>query len=406
MRYDIHLRAGIRQQLAQLAARMREWESGSRLDGEETERVRQSIGPLDHTLTRQELRIVGADGSGEFPALTYGDSFVYVTLAQATLYRAETTCGLKEVGPTPAPVLEFIWLPEDESRRTESLDAAFESLAGMAIPFVIEASDYRLLKGQESRRANTVTALRDALIRPHASDAGNLAVQLRSTAELGAALRAIAGTAVPTYVLIDGTLSLPFVSRVQSSLFHEHLKRLCCVEARNRGVGFFALSKSHGLPGIESIEEIARETLGLDPGKVAEHWYLRIPIRDQDAWELSLTEGRRLPPVGAVSYLVRFHRTTPVLRLDMDVEYRRARVKGSSDEETKANERRIFEDLDYASHDQRCYGYPYPIKAGHDRASLTKAERLALRKQIIDAAVRAGMKRSLFQNASLATGHE
>ena len=38
-------------------------------------------------------------------------------------------------------------------------------------------------------------------------------------------------------------------------------------------------------------------------------------------------------------------------------------------------------------------------------ASMTKAERVALRKQVIDAAVRAGMRRSLFRDASRATGH-
>jgi hypothetical protein len=94
------------------------------------------------------------------------------------------------------------------------------------------------------------------------------------------------------------------------------------------------------------------------------------------------------------------------MRLDMDEAYWVKFVKGPSDEETRATERRIFEDLDYASHDQRCYGYPYPIKAGHDRASLTEPERAALRKMIIDAAVAAGMKRSLFRNVSEATGHE
>lgn len=66
----------------------------------------------------------------------------------------------------------------------------------------------------------------------------------------------------------------------------------------------------------------------------------------------------------------------------------------------------MFEDLDYTGRDQRYYGYPYPIKAGYDRASLTQAERVAPRKMIIDAAVTAGMKRSLFRSASAATGHE
>jgi hypothetical protein len=103
---------------------------------------------------------------------------------------------------------------------------------------------------------------------------------------------------------------------------------------------------------------------------------------------------------------LRFHRTTPVMRLDMDYEYWAQYVKSDSESETLDREQKIFSDLDYACHDQRAYGYPYPIKASHDRGSLTKAEREALRKQVIDAAVKAGMKRALFRNPSIDTGHE
>jgi hypothetical protein len=46
------------------------------------------------------------------------------------------------------------------------------------------------------------------------------------------------------------------------------------------------------------------------------------------------------------------------------------------------------------------------LKAGHDRASLTQAERASFRRQIIDAAVAAGMKRSVFRDASMSTGHK
>ncbi len=166
-----------------------------------------------------------------------------------------------------------------------------------------------------------------------------------------------------------------------------------------------ALSKSHGLPGIETLEVLARELSGLGDREMAEHWYLRIPTQAQDGWQMTLTGERRIPPVGAVSYLVRFHTNVPVLRIDMDRAYWATNIAGSGEDETQENERRLFEDLDYTSHDQRCFGYPYPIKAAHDRASLTKAERAALRKQVIDAAVHAGMRRSLFRDASRATGH-
>ena len=172
-----------------------------------------------------------------------------------------------------------------------------------------------------------------------------------------------------------------------------------------RDVGFFALSKSHGLPAMEHLERLAAFRLGKDGKDKVEHWFLRSPTQARDGWTLSLVENRHLPPVGALSYLVRFHRNTPVMRLEMDLGYWEKRVRGATDDDTRDSERRIFQDLDYASHDQRAYGYPYPIKAGHDRASLTQAERVALRKLIISEAVAAGMKPQLFRNVSQATGH-
>jgi len=67
--------------------------------------------------------------------------------------------------------------------------------------------------------------------------------------------------------------------------------------------------------------------------------------------------------------------------------------------------RQFFGSLDYASHDQRCFGYPYPIKAAHDRGSLTEQERTVLRQQLVESAVHAGMRRALFRDPSQLTGH-
>ena len=127
--------------------------------------------------------------------------------------------------------------------------------------------------------------------------------------------------------------------------------------------------------------------------------------RLQFAGSFPLPAGKRVPPHGAVSYLVRFHRNTPIMRLDMDLEYWHKVLRGETDLDTVANESKMFGDLDYTSHDQRAFGYPYPIKACHDRTSMKMAERVALRKQIVDAAVGAGMKRGLFKDVSIATGH-
>jgi hypothetical protein len=409
MHFDLHLSAGLRERLDSLAGKMRDWEVAPRLTEDEVDRLRAAVQSFPHTLRRPaDLTVGGVDGSGDFPSLTYGDSFVYFTVAQATAYRADPTCGLREVTPAVPTVFEFSWVPEAEEARAAALDDAFEKLAGAPLDEVIEGSDYRTLKSAETRRASTVTALRAGLIRPHAADAGNLGIQLRTTGEMGAALRLLRSEAHRPlrYLLIDTTFSLPLLNTPVASLFYEHLKRLCCVEARRQGTGFFALSKSHGLPSIETVEQAAREAQGLPTGENAEHWFVRLPEKRTDGWALSLTEGRRLPPPGAVSYLVRFHQTTPTLRLDMDREFWREHVRRDTEDETRERERAVFADLDYACHDQRCYGYPYPLKAGHDRASLTKAERATLRRQVIDAAVRAGMKRSLFREPAAATGHE
>jgi hypothetical protein len=406
MRFDLHVRTNVRERLSSLAEEMASWEASPRIVEDEALRIRESICPFGHAIRPDEFILGGVDGSGDYPSLSYGDSFVYVTVAHGTRYYPNAACGLKEVAEPPLGIMEFSWIPEDEVRRPVAIDAAFERMVGAPIAEVIDKSDYRHLKSRFSGKPHSVSDLLAELIRPHASDTGNLAIQFRSTGELAAALQLIRSQPKSQYVLYDSTLSLPFVSRARNSLFHEHLKRLCCVEACQRGIGFFALSKSHGLPAIEHIERLAAEALGLEGRQVAEHWYLRLPIQNRDGWELSLVEQRNVPPPGAVTYLFRFHRNVPVMRLDMDESYWEQFVKGSTTEETQANEQRIFEHLDYASHDQRCYGYPYPIKAGHDRASLTQPERVALRKMIIDAAVAAGMKRSLFRSASAATGHE
>ena len=89
----------------------------------------------------------------------------------------------------------------------------------------------------------------------------------------------------------------------------------------------------------------------------------------------------------------------------MDREYWNKYVKSEDKTETLLRESQIFADLDYTCRDQRVYGYPYPIKAAHDRASLTDAERVALRKQLIAEAVKEGMSPKLFRDVSQATGH-
>ena len=404
MRFDLHLREVVKRQISEAADEMKAWEADPSSWERDRAVVSERIRFFEHAKKREGLRYGGVDGSGDFPALTYADCAVYFTVAQGVIYESAVDVGLKELPVLSDPVVHVTWIPEDEVKRAEVLHAAFAHLAGRDVEAVITQSDYSKLRAAHGRRAATVNELFNGLILPHPTDAGNLGIQLRTSAEMGAALRLICSEQRPDYVLVDTTMSLPLVSQ-GGSLFFEHLKRLCCVEATQRGVGFFALSKSHGLSSVDQVADLVREKAAIMGRADVEHWFLRLPIPKVDAWSFPLPVGKKIPPHGSVSYLVRFHRNTPIMRLDLDFEYWQRYLRGADDTETDANEATMFADLDYAGHDQRAFGYPYPIKACHDRTSMTMAERVAMRKQIIDAAVVAGMKRSLFKDVSIATGH-
>ena len=380
-----------------LAEEMASWESKPRLDEATEDRIRTGIRSFCHTNAVPEFRIAGVDGSGDYPSFSYADSFVYVATASGTVFITEALHGLVEERVLVEPNLELVWLPEDREKAEGQWLAAFASLSSKPVADIIRESDYANLKRKHAGSGAAV----DDLVLPRASDTSNCGIQLRSVAEWGTALRLIESDPPCRYVLMDTTFSLPFIKTKDSSLFHEHLKRLCCVRARERQVNLFTISKSHGLPSIELIENLAREAQGLPAGKAAEHWMLRLPMEGLDDWKVDgITEGRQIPPIGAVTYLFRLHKNTPVMRLDMDRVWWEEHYQGDP-----VTEQRVFCELDYCGHDQRAYGYPFPIKACHDRTRLSMAERTVLRKRIIDAAVAKGMKRSLFKDASAATGH-
>jgi hypothetical protein len=397
MRFSLHLRHAVKDQIQGMAKSMARWDAHPRIDAAEQAAIAEHLSPYPHTTQVQSQRISAIDGSGDFPMLSYADSFVYLSTAQAVTYQAIGD-KLQEVGPEADPLVDICWLPEHEKQRVIQLDEAFERLAGASLETIIRQGDYRQLKAYYAGRDPSVAESIADLIRPHASDSGNLGIQLRSCAELGAARRIINEAQPGDIVLLDGTLSLPFVHRTKGSLFHEHLKRACCALARENGVTLAWVSKSHGLPGIELIEQIAKQQ-GHD-----DHWFLRLPVSG-DPWSLSVLDGRNIPPSGAITYLWRTHRGMPIFRVDVDFEWWRSELFSEDKQATKNNEAALFAILDFSGHDYRTQAYPYPLKAAHDRASLTDTERLALRKQVIEAAVGAGMKPSAFVDPSQLTGH-
>jgi len=400
MRYDLSIRESVRTKVTALAKDMVDWEAKPRIQPKEQTWIKDNVKGFTHTTEVDEFRIGGVDGSGDYPSLTYADCYVHLGSAAGVIYKTDTLRGLVEEEAMDEPLVEIAFLPEDRSAADPNWKKVLEALAGRPMKDVIAGSDYKDLKQLATGRAHTVDELYNNLVFPRSNDHANVGIQIRTMAEMGSAIRVINQAPACRYVLMDTTMSLPFVTNPLQSLFFEHLKRLCCVEASKLDLGFFTLSKSHGFPAMELLLELISEGLGQPKEDTAEHWFLRLPMPDVEGFPFALANGRQIPPLGAVSYLFRTHKNVPVLRLDVDREYWEKKLR----HDPKA-EQKLFEDLDYSGHDQRAYGYPYPIKACHDRVRLTKNERAALRKQIIDAAVAAGMKRSHFRDVSMATGH-
>jgi len=395
----------------EVAKQIESWDAKERIEDKSKPILAERLEFFSHTREHDNIIIAGVDGSGDFPLLAYNDCYVYLALAQAVQYQSHPISGLKEVTPVPKLIFDITWLP-DQSHKTKSLLLeSLERLSGIGAETLIEQSDYKDFKSLTKKQS--VKALIENLILPHASDKGNLAIQLRSTAELGAAYRLLTAENPPEILLFDGTFALPFMQRSDpSSLYFEHLKRLCCKVATDKKVGFFAISKSHGLPAMHELQNIIEDKAQKVSAETPDKWFLRLPykaehgFKKKDEWEFGLIKDKgNLPPMGAISYLFQFHRQTMPMRLDMDRKYFETFILADTAEKTRENEHRLFKSIDFSSHDQRCYGYPYPIKAAHDRASLTGSEREGLKRQLINSAIKQGVSPKVFRDASVLTGH-
>ena len=141
---------------------------------------------------------------------------------------------------------------------------------------------------------------------------------------------------------------------------------------------------------MELIEKLVRE-IGEYLWQTPEHWYLRLPMKDHDDWDLDgLIEERQIP-LWFGELPLRLHRNTPMMRLDMDHEWWKEHYREDAAAETK-----MFEELVIVVTINDLVVTLFQ-SAGHDRTRLSRAERLVLKNKIIDAAVAQGMKRSLFE---------
>lgn len=406
MHFDIHFRPDVIDKIKNVVEDIHTWNINDSATADEIAEFSKRVVAFDHCARPdRSFLIAGADGSGDFPCVAYGDSVVYLVTAMSRLYEAASD-RLSELPVTSDDVVDFLWLPEDKKKARKQFLDSFSSLIGDSLENICRKSDYFELAKKHGKNVSSPTDLIDNLILPASHEANNISIQLYSTAEVGALVRLMESLVKqgrpdkPIYILEDTTLALPMVT-AKSSLFFEIAKRYACEYARENGFTYLTLSKSHNMPHMELIED---EISKVVPSR--EHWFLRLPSKSTGESKPDFLGTRTIPPVGAVSYLFKLHNTTLPMRLDMSLKAWQQTILCPDKDEQRQREIQMFRDLDFASHDQRSYGYPYPIKACHDMASLTDDERVAMRNQIIEEAVRAGLKRKNFTDPGMLTGHK
>lgn len=400
VRYDLHLRQDLKLKVDGLVRELKDWNYETNVHEEDINKLLEYVTHFDHCkYPDRPFSIGGSDSSGGFPVVTYGDSYVYLVTATTRIYEALTEGRLKEMEVPISSLVELLWLPEDHERKVNYFKKFFERICGdTPLEVIINKSDYLQLRKKATGKTFSADELIDKLLFPAAHDANNVRIQVMVAYELCSIISMLNSGIKPTYVILDNTLTLPYI-RSDECLFFEVLKRYCCKVALEYDVGLFAISKSHNIPHMEKIED----AISIEG---SEHWYFRIPTEDEDGFRPKFLGTRAVPPIGAITYIFKLHKTTQPMRLDMDIEFWNKNIKNEDSEIMKCKENQIFRDLDFTSHDQRCYGYPYPVKASHDIVSLTNAEKEAFRKQVIDAAVRMGLSRRNFIDASIQTGHK
>ena len=407
MHYDIHFRSDIKEKITEVVGDIHDWNASEAPSDDTIQKLAAYVTPFEHcVIPDRPFLMAGADGSGDFPCVRYGDSFVYLVTAMARLYEASASGKLIEQEVKSADVADFMWMPElkkDDPRKNGYYTDFFAQLVGEPLEDVVEKSDFYRIARKHGCSATSAQGLLPNLITPDAHDADNIGIQLLSTAECSVLIRLMQSVdthGLPAYFIEDTTMSLPMLAG-KNTLFFGILKRYACVVAREKGYTFMTLSKSHNMPHMDQIEEMIRTKI-----PSGEHWFMRIPAKSTGDTEPEFLEGRLIPPHGAVTYLFKLHKTTQPMRLDLDIEYWTQHIYSDDKAVQQQREIQLFRDIDFASHDQRCYGYPYPIKACHDMASMTDDERIAMRNQIINEAVKAGLKRKNFVDPSIPTGHK
>jgi hypothetical protein len=358
---------------------------GARPDDKELRALCKRIRPYEHTKSLgTEFVISAVDGSGEFPVLQQDDVFLHFAIAAGAAYRTESRRQHKLTSLHPLnPIFkQYVLLSDDSRVLIESYKQYLLALTGLTLKDLVKASDYCEVFNRFSlEKLNPSQVTWERFPFAKASQVATHAYLLRSMAELGMALRMLDGK--PRYLLLDTSLVYFFLG--EQPYLPELMKRTLITRAAQQGTGVVALCKSHNLPNGDLIARHAKDELSYK-----DHWYLRLPSEALGEPVPVFLQGREIPPKLSVSYLFKFHATSFPMRIDVDAQWWQQAIGGD-----EAREASLFNDLDFTCHEMRSYGYPYPMRAAHRSASLTKQERKALKDVLLQQAQREGLMRGV-----------
>lgn len=358
---------------------------GARPNDKELRALYKRIRPYEHTRVLDDEFVVSAvDGSGEFPVLQQDDVFLHFAIAAGAAYRTEShrqhkLTSLHALNPI---FKQYVLLSDDSRVVIESYKQYLQALTGLTLKDLVKSSDYCEVFNRFSReKLNPSQVTWERFPFAKASQVATHAYLLRSMAELGMALRMLDDK--PRYLLLDTSLVYFFLG--EQPYLPELLKRTLITRAAQQGTGVVALCKSHNLPNGDLIARHAKDELGHK-----DHWYLRLPSEALGEPIPVFLQDREIPPKLSVSYLFKFHATSFPMRIDVDAQWWQQAIGGD-----EAREKSFFNDLDFTCHEVRSYGYPYPMRAAHRSASLTKQERKALKDILLQQAQREGLMRGV-----------
>jgi len=356
---------------------------GARPNDKELRALCKRIRPYVHTKALElEFVVAAVDGSGEFPVLQQDDVFLHFAIAAGAAYRTDShrqhkLSSLHALNPI---FKQYVLLSDDSQVVIDNYKQYLHALTGLTLKDLVKESDYCEVFNRFSRdKLNPSQVMWERFPFAKASQVATHAYLLRSMAELGMALRMLQDK--PRYLLLD--TSLVYFLLGEQPYLPELLKRALITRAAQQGTGVVALCKSHNLPNGDLIARHAKDELGLK-----DHWYLRLPSEALGEPIPVFLQGREIPPKLSVSYLFKFHATSFPMRIDVDAQWWQQVIGG---DETR--ERSFFNDLDFTCHEVRSYGYPYPMRAAHRSASLTRQERKLLKDVLLQHAQREGLMR-------------